>query len=235
MFFSHFLLHKKLICGKKYLLKRGEKMKKTVYIKCEKATQLSKKQVCIGDVAKLWCDDKALLRRLSDIKLVEIGEDKKQVAVSVMYLISLMSQNEDIAISNIGESDFVINYVSEKKGRANKVTDIIKVALVSVIIFFGGAFAIMSYENDIDIEGIFENIYILVLGTNNSTGKILEVAYSIGVGAGIVVFYNHFLGMKFTIDPTPVTIEMKKYEEDISETMIEISKANKKELDVDGS
>lgn len=51
--------------------------------------------------------------------------------------------------------------------------------------------------------------------------KILEYCYSIGLGVGIIIFYNHFGPKKLTKDPTPIEVEMRKYERDINQTLID--------------
>ena len=49
----------------------------------------------------------------------------------------------------------------------------------------------------------------------------LEVSYCIGLGLGIVIFFNHVGRKKITPDPTPIQVEMRKYETDIDTTFIE--------------
>ena len=46
---------------------------------------------------------------------------------------------------------------------------------------------------------------------------LLQIAfsYSIGLAVGIIVFFNHFSKKKLTKDPTPIEIEMKKYNQDL--------------------
>ena len=50
---------------------------------------------------------------------------------------------------------------------------------------------------------------------------IAEYCYSIGLGVGIIIFYNHFGPKKLTKDPTPIEVEMRKYERDINQTLID--------------
>ena len=48
-----------------------------------------------------------------------------------------------------------------------------------------------------------------------------EVCYCIGLGLGIILFFNHVGRKKITPDPTPIQIEMRKYEKDVDTTFIE--------------
>ena len=51
--------------------------------------------------------------------------------------------------------------------------------------------------------------------------SVLEISYSIGIGLGVVLYFNHFGRRKFTQDPTPLEVEMRVYEDDIDTTIIE--------------
>ena len=109
----------------------------------------------------------------------------------------------------------------------------LKTAAVCLISFFGAAFAIMTFNNDVSVTDAFDQIYLLVTGTNSDGFTILEISYSIGLGLGIVVFFNHFARWKITTDPTPLEVEMRLYEENVCKTLIQ--NAGRKESGVDVS
>ena len=48
----------------------------------------------------------------------------------------------------------------------------------------------------------------------------LEISYSVGLGAGIMLFFNHVGGRRITKDPTPIEVSIRKYEEDVDKTLI---------------
>ncbi|MBR6697878.1 MAG: stage V sporulation protein AA [Lachnospiraceae bacterium] len=203
-------------------------MDSKIYIKCDKCAQLNKKEVCLCDVATIWSADKKAVEKLKKLCLFTIGDEKRRkFSVSILYVLKLINEhmpNADIEI--LGEEDFVVDYSIKKNG---KLLQILKLLFVAMIVFFGGAFAIMAYENDIDIKGVFENIYRLA-GVKKEGFGVLEISYSLGIATGIIVFYNHFVGKKWNNDPTPVVVEMKKYETDINTALIDISKRNGEEL-----
>ena len=49
----------------------------------------------------------------------------------------------------------------------------------------------------------------------------IEICYSIGLSVGIMVFFNHFGKKKITMDPTPIQVELRKYEADMADTLIQ--------------
>lgn len=95
--------------------------------------------------------------------------------------------------------------------------DKIKVFFVSVIVLFGSAFAIMSFNEDVAVHDLFEKIYQIILGEQEKSNGMLEFGYAVGVSAGIILFFNHFGNKKIRNDPTPLEIKMWQYQQDVSE------------------
>ena len=89
----------------------------------------------------------------------------------------------------------------------------------------------MSFNNDVNLTGMFSQIYELLTGRSSDGFTILELTYSIGLAAGILIFFNHFGRKKFSVDPTPMEVEMRLYETDIQDTLINSSSRKGKELD----
>lgn len=87
--------------------------------------------------------------------------------------------------------------------------------------FFGTAFAIMSFNNDVDVTTLFSQLYEQVTGVESDGFTVLEITYSIGIGAGVLFFFNHFGKVKISKEPTPMQIQMRVYEEDVDKTIVE--------------
>ncbi len=101
-----------------------------------------------------------------------------------------------------------------------KWLEYIKLIFVSLIVFFGSAFTIMTFNTDVSVGDVFNDFYYFVTGVHKSDGSILEIAYSIGIPIGILGFYNHFKSAKAHDDPTPLHMEMRTFEEDLNKTLI---------------
>ena len=95
-----------------------------------------------------------------------------------------------------------------------------KTALVCLVSFFGTAFTIMAYHNDVGINEVFTEIHKIVMNREPQGLNVLEVSYSIGLALGIIVFFNHVGGRRLTKDPTPIEVAMRTYEEDVDKTLI---------------
>ena len=60
----------------------------------------------------------------------------------------------------------------------------------------------------------------------------MELCYSVGLGVGILLFYNHFGLKRLSKDPTPIEVEMRKYETDVNQVLIEGHNRQDGKLDV---
>ena len=133
----------------------------------------------------------------------------------------------------MGETDFIVTY--EEQQTAGGAVHYAKAVIVVIISFLGAAFSIMAFNNDVDTTKMFAQIYELLTGRQSDGFTILELTYSIGLIIGILTFFNHFGKKKFTVDPTPMEVEMRLYENDIQTTLIETYSRKEKELDVDST
>ena len=203
-----------------------------LYMKIDRNIELDKKDIYLSDVAKLECTNKEILNRVKAIKLMNIPDEKNNRFVfSVLKVIELIHKlYPNLEINNMGEIDFIIDY--EKPGKQSGWITFFKVLGVSVIMFMGAAFSIMTFNNDVGVDEIFKQMHELVLGVPSDGYTILELTYSIGMTAGILIFYNHFGGKKITSDPTPVEVEMRLYEDNINTTLIEGVNRKDKHIEV---
>lgn len=209
--------------------------KTTVYIKAERNIEVTKPEVTLGDVLTLECAQREILPKIKVLKLLKFHHtDKKQknrVAVSILKVIACIhSEFPNLDIVNLGEPDFIVTY--EVQQTAGGIFHWLKAAVVTMISFIGAAFSIMAFNNDVDTTRIFGQIYELLTGKVSDGFTILEATYCIGLVIGILTFFNHFGKRKFTVDPTPMEVEMRLYENDIQTTLLETYSRKEKELDV---
>lgn len=170
---------------------------------------------------KLSCSNSKILNRLRVMPVVNLDPNKPgRYVMSVMDLISEIQKKEpDLEINNIGEADFIITFKNEPG--SGLVWQWCKIIFVGLAAFFGAGFSIMTFNNDVDVGGLFSQIYTQVTGQTSGHFTVLEITYSIGIGLGVLFFFNHFGHMKITDDPTPMQIQMRLYEENVNKTLIE--------------
>lgn len=196
----------------------------TLYIKIDRNVEVHDARVMLGDIAQLECSNKDIENRLKTMKVKGATSGKPgRHAMSLMEIIAQIHQDyPSLEVNNIGEYDFIITYPKTKK--ASEWVSWAKTAAVCFLSFFGAAFTIMTFNNDVDLPKLFGQLYQQFTGMKSDGFTILELTYSIGVGGGILIFFNHFAGKKLTNDPTPMEVEMRVYEDDVDTTLIEASR-----------
>lgn len=204
----------------------------TVYVKAERNTQMQADDLFLRDIASLYCDDKAVLAKVKAIKLHTFHEGaEKRYYISMTEVVKRIKETvSGVEVESIGEPDMIAErvYVEKKKG----AVEALKILLVSLVCFFGASFTIMAFHNDIGIVDVFAKYYELVMGETSGGFTVLEVSYSIGLAAGIIVFFNHIGGRRLTKDPTPIEVEMSIYEEDVEKALIKT--ASREGMEKDG-
>lgn len=207
-------------------------MNKTIYIKAPQCIQMNNPDVTLGDFLTIYSEDQEQKEKVSALPFYQFPPDQKsQLVVSVLKIIEYITTHfPDTDIENLGEGDFVLAYEPEKKSK--KIKEKIYMFFICMIAFFGGGYAIMAYNTDVGAKELFTNLSMLFLG-NPKTGVLaLTIAYAIGLTVGMILFFNHFGNKKLTSDPTPLEIQMRLYEKDISTTVIKDMSRRGESLDV---
>ncbi len=191
-----------------------------VYLKLEQSVQVSNKRITLEDIAEIYAWDYTVTKELGQIVVLTVKGDKNEKnVISALKLINLMQKEfPGINIDHIGEPDLIVEY--RMPVPENKLVEGIKLIVLSLIVFFGSAFTIMTFNTDVSVGEVFDLVYELVMQKPNTNGSVLEVAYSLGIPIGILGFYNHFKVRKAKEDPTPIHVEMRNYEEEMNKAII---------------
>lgn len=209
----------------------------TVYIKLEQKTQVLKPNVTVGDLGMVFCNDVHVQSYVRALQLYKFsnkeGTSKKpnRVIISVVQIIKMIQEKyPGYTVISLGEADVVVELVKVKKQKTILIW--VKVVLVCLICFFGTAFTIMAFHNDIGITAVFAKFYENVTGKQSNGFSVLEVSYSVGLAVGMCIFFNHIGGRRLTKDPTPIEVEMRIYEDEVNRALIATAEREGKEIDV---
>ena len=202
-----------------------------LYIKIEQKNLVTNTTVLLKDIAKIYCTNNSISKKVGDMTLTTItGKENQKIMFSIMFVIDMISkQFPEVEIINMGEPDFIIEYLVPKKH--SLYLEYIKAAVVALIAFFGSGFTIMSFNADVSVAKLFDKLNKLLLGTKNGH-NVIEIAYSIGIGLGIILFFNHFSSTKLQKDLTPIQIEMRTYEQDMNTPFIKDAEREGKTKDI---
>ena len=203
----------------------------TLYLKAEQNIELQSEDVYIKDIGKITCTDENIMAKVKTIKLHHFkeGEPQRQV-ISILKVIEEINRiYPNITVENLGEADMLIEHIDVNRHKG--LGQWIKLVFVAAISFFGTAFTIMAFHNDVGINEVFTEIYRIAMGREPGGLNVLEVAYSLGLALGIIVFFNHIGGRRITKDPTPIEVSMRNYEEDVNKALVDTAGREGKEVD----
>ena len=190
----------------------------SVYIKASGNCIVYDKNITLGDVLKIECTNIGIRRAIKQMDLYQFNHEHS-VVFSILKVIERIHQDyPNVDVVNCGESDFIVEYI--KSTVKSPVAEKIKLISIAIIVFFGSAFTIMTFHNDIGIQEVFEKFYMQITGEEKPMVSELEISYSIGLAIGIIVFFNHISKKRLSKDPTPIEVEMKKYDKDVINTKI---------------
>ena len=195
-------------------------MTQTVYLKLSQITQVHEKNVPLASLGEVYCSEKSVESRCRAMIVKRIRGGGKQRESRLVGNV----------VQNLGETDYVIHY--QPPHRQALVWQWCKTLFVCLICFFGAAFAIMTFNNDANVLDVFKKIYEITTGQASDGTTALEIGYSIGLPVGILLFFNHFTSWKFSLDPTPLEVEMRLYEENVNKTLIQNEERKEDDIDV---
>ncbi len=197
-------------------------MEEILYIKIEQNIPVAKREITFRDLGTLYCTNKKIVQKLENTVFYTLpahGPQKTIFTIAKVYEV-IHKTYPNLQIENLGERDFIIDFEKPDHKEKGKVMEYTKTIFVSAIVFIGAAFTIMTFNEDVNVSGVFDKVYQLVMGTTKQGGSIIEICYAIGLPVGIIVFYNHFRRKKIKEDPTPIQVEMHTYEEQVNKSLI---------------
>lgn len=204
----------------------------TVYLNLREITEVHEKDVFVKDVASVYCSDTNIQNKCNAVKVRTVREEKpKRYVESALDVIKKLEETDpSVQVNNVGKVEYIIDYQPSKAPKY--LWQWMKTVFVCIVCFCGAAFAIMTFNNDVSVTEVFKEVYLLITGTESSGFTILEFSYSVGLAVGIIAFFNHFAKWKVNTDPTPLEVEMRLYEDNISKTLIQNDSRKEQEIDV---
>lgn len=195
----------------------------TIYIRAYKKKTVDLNQsIQIKDVADVAAEP-IVKAEVDQIKIFYVPEAEKSgryivTIIDVINAIWKVYPNADIQC--LGETDMIVDYKA-KPIKQNTLWEWIKALSMCITVFAGAGIAIMTYNTDTSLGKTFVIINRLFTGKEVQQPYLLTIPYSIGIATGIILFFNHIGMRKITDDPTPMQVEIEKYEQDVESAEVE--------------
>lgn len=189
----------------------------TLYIRFRKRVAIARGEpVKLGHVAQLLTEPE-VEPVVSELVLYRPGkEDGNMLLVDMMQVVRLVKQlNPAFIIENFGEPHTIVE-VTDGERKRNPVL----VAAVWLLLFFGSGLAIMNFHEDVSMPEVHVRIYELLTGERPEHPYWLQIPYSVGIGIGMVLFFNHWFKKKFNEEPSPLEVEMFLYQQNLDQYVV---------------
>ncbi|WP_307728583.1 stage V sporulation protein AA [Alkalicoccobacillus plakortidis] len=171
----------------------------------------------LDQLAKL-SGDPTIVRRIQRLAIYQINKkDGSRVTIDVMsVLTSIRSIYPQLDIQIIGSVNTVV-YVRQPQ----KTLRPLYIALVWILLFVGSALAVMNFHEDVSMRAVHIRLYYLLTGDETLYPLWLQIPYSIGLGIGMVLFFNHFFKKRFNDEPSPLDVEMFNYQQNLDQYVVQ--------------
>jgi len=143
-------------------------------------------------------------------------EDGNIIMIDMMRIVSVVHQMEPaMRIEYFGEPHALVDIVTNAKKPS-----VLLFILVWLLLFFGSGLAIMNFHADVSMLEVQQRIVELISGQKTERPILFQIAYSIGIGFGMVVFFNHVFKKKFNEEPTPLELEIFLYQQNLNHFVV---------------
>jgi len=187
-------------------------MQPTIYLRLRKRVRLPRgKPVLLGDIAQLLTEPE-WEGPLLELELHRPDRmDGNLVLIDILSVISkIKTLHSDAEIETFGEPHTLVEVYTKRKP-----TNVVAFIIVWLLLFFGSGLAIMNFHEDVSMPEVHQRIVYLLTGQTVEHPYWLQIPYSFGLGLGMVIFFNHVFKKKINEEPSPLDVEMFKYEESV--------------------
>ena len=91
--------------------------------------------------------------------------------------------------------------------------------------------AIIYFHEDVSMQQVHQRLYYMITGEFNAQPLLFQIPYSLGLGLGMVLFFNHVFQKRINEEPSPLEVEMFQYQQSLDQyVIVNENKDNMKQL-----
>ncbi|MED0961545.1 stage V sporulation protein AA [Bacillus paramycoides] len=192
-------------------------MEQTIYLKMRNRLKVSSSyEVKLGDVAQIVGDASIVEKVQNEIVYKITACDKTHVVIDVMKVIEIIQQKvAHIQINLLGSGQTLVEIIYDKK----EVHPVF-FGLVWMLLFVGAALAIIYFHEDVSMQQVHQRLYYMITGEFKEQPLLFQIPYSLGLGLGMVLFFNHVFQKRINEEPSPLEVEMFQYQQSLDQYVI---------------
>ncbi|TDQ41597.1 stage V sporulation protein AA [Aureibacillus halotolerans] len=169
--------------------------------------------VSLRDVAQIITEEPYA----SDLESLVIHQvttaDRNLVVIDVVKAIRCIRERfPGLPVQSLGATQTIVTVNYKKK----RLTPLLFVG-VWLLLFIGAGLAIMNFHEDVSMGAVHQKLFYLLTGVENEEPLLLQIPYSIGLGLGMILFFNHIFKKRINEEPSPLEVEMFKYQQDLDQ------------------
>ncbi|MDQ0976087.1 stage V sporulation protein AA [Neobacillus niacini] len=192
-------------------------LEKTIYIRMRnRVLAKPEESIYLDDIAQIIAPE-TIIPKIKKLKVHQISvHDRNIVIIDVMKVIRLISNLiENADVQTIGPAQTIVEVILKKKQMSLPFF-----ILIWFLLFFGSAMAIMNFHDDVSMRSVQEKLYKIITGVEDTKPWIFQIPYSIGLGLGMILFFNHVFQKRINEEPSPLEVEMFNYQMDLDNYVI---------------
>jgi stage V sporulation protein AA len=188
-----------------------------VYVRLRKRVSAAPGEtVKLGRIAQLLAEPE-LERTLSELPIIRADENHGNIAlVDMMHIVrTIRTAFPKAQVEHFGEPHVLIE-IAKKAKKPNRIA----LGVVWLLLFIGSGLAIMNFHEDVSMMEVHQRLYEMITGRYAEHPYWLQIPYSFGLGAGMVLFFNQLFKKRFNEEPSPLEVEMFSYQESLNHYII---------------
>ncbi len=191
-------------------------MEKTIYIRMRNRVQVKPEQsLLLKDIAQIIASED-IFQELASLQVKKIMPKDHIHIIDVMKIIRFIAGiYPDHEIQTVGPPQTIIEVIYKKKGMS-----IPFFILVWFLLFFGAALTIMNFHEDVSMQSVHQRLYFIMTGKEVAKPLLFQIPYSIGIGLGMILFFNHVFKKRLNEEPSPLEVEMFNYQQSLDQYVI---------------
>lgn len=192
-------------------------LEKTIYIRLRnRVFARPNEKIYLEDITQIIAED-VLQKQLNQLLVYSISDqDRNIIIIDVMRVIAAIAKyDSSIEVQVLGPSQTIVEVVYKKKKAS-----IILFTLTWFLLFFGSMLTIMNFHEDVSMQNVHQKLYKMITGQDNEKPLLFQIPYSIGLGLGMIIFFNHVFKKRLNEEPSPLEVEMFNYQQDLDQYVI---------------
>lgn len=172
--------------------------------------------ITLGQIAQIIAPDKyeKVLKNL--IIYQSSKKDQHLIVIDIMQVIKTINDKfPALEVKNFGNPEIIIEIIAEKKK-----PHFLAISFVWLLLFVGSGLAILNFHHDVNMLEVHKRLYYLITGIENNRPLLLQIPYSLGIGIGMILFFNHVFKKKINEEPSPLEVEMFLYQQNLDQYVV---------------